>query len=138
MYLPVLLGDEVPVDEHDQVPDDGEEEPADEEGGGKVEEYPPPAQVYHGGEKILQIPTKMREKCKKIKKFCDRQIFVWIVCEDREALPLYGILIPSPSCAEEPLDWSGAGVAESMESWRGAGAEAESYKELTLILVVFS
>ena len=56
---------------------------------------------------------------------------------DREDLPLYGILIPSPSCMEGPLGLSGAGVAESMESWRDTWAEAESYQELNLLLVVF-
>ena len=59
------------------------------------------------------------------------------LCGEREDLPLYGILIPSPSFTEDPLGLSGAGVAESMESWRGAGAEAESHSELNLILVVF-
>ena len=38
-------------------------------------------------------------------------------CGDREDLPLYGILIPSPSCTEVPLRWSGTGVAKSEESW---------------------
>ena len=59
------------------------------------------------------------------------------VCGDREDLPLYGILIPSPSCTEELLGRSGAGVPESEESWRDTGAGAESYQELNLILVAF-
>ena len=59
------------------------------------------------------------------------------VCEDREDLPLYGILIPSPSCTEVPPRRSGAGVAKNKESWEDTGAGAESYQELNLLLVVF-
>ena len=51
-------------------------------------------------------------------------------------MPLYGILIPSPSCAREPPRPSGAGVAES-KSLEGTRAAAESYQELNLLLVVF-
>ena len=47
-------------------------------------------------------------------------------------MPLYGILIPSPSYTVGPLGRSGAGIAERVEGGRtDAGA-----KELTLILVV--
>ena len=52
-------------------------------------------------------------------------------------MPLYGILMPSPSYTEEPLGRSGAGVAELVERRRDAGAGAELYIELNLIFVVF-
>ena len=65
------------------------------------------------------------------------QLSIFIYCGDWEDLPLYGILIPSPSCTEEPLGRSGAGVAESEESWRDTGAGVEIYQVLNLILVVF-
>ena len=58
-------------------------------------------------------------------------------CGDLGDLLLYGILIPSSSCTEEPLGQSGAGIAERMECGRDAGAGADSYTELNLILVVF-
>ena len=58
-------------------------------------------------------------------------------CGDREDMPLYGILIPSPSYTEEPLGRSGAGVAKHVVRRRDAGAEVELYMELNLILVVF-
>ena len=47
-------------------------------------------------------------------------------CGDREDLPLYGILISSPSYREEPLGGGGAGIAEHVERRRDAGAETES------------
>ena len=59
------------------------------------------------------------------------------ICGDQEDLPLYGILISSPSYTEEPQGWSGAGIAKRVECRRDAGAEAELYTELNLILVVF-
>ena len=59
------------------------------------------------------------------------------MCGDWGDLPLYGILILSPSYMEEPLGRSGAGVAERVECGRDAGAGAELYTELNLILVVF-
>ena len=49
-----------------------------------------------------------------------------MLCGNRKDLPLYGILILSPSYTEEPLGWSGAGVAERVErgrDGRDAGAE---------------
>ena len=52
-------------------------------------------------------------------------------------MPLYGILILFPSYTEEPLGRSGAGIAEREERGRDPGAEAELYRELSLILVVF-
>ena len=53
-------------------------------------------------------------------------------------MPLYGILIPSPSYRVGPLGRSGAGIAERVERGQtDAGAEAELWEELTLILVVF-
>ena len=53
-------------------------------------------------------------------------------------MPLYGILIPSPSYTVGPPGGSGAGIAECVEcGQRDAGAEAELWEELTLILVVF-
>ena len=65
--------------------------------------------------------------------------FFTVECGDREDMPLYGILIPSPSYKEEPLGRSGAGVAGHKERGRDAGtvAELRLRKELTLILVVF-
>ena len=45
------------------------------------------------------------------------------ICGDREDLPLYGILSPSPSYTEELLGQSGAGVAKRVERGRDAGAE---------------
>ena len=47
------------------------------------------------------------------------------------------LLIPFPSYTADPPGQSGAGIAESAESWRHAGAEAELHPELALILVVF-
>ena len=41
-------------------------------------------------------------------------------CGEREDLPLYGILIPSPSFSEDPPGPYGAGVAEYAESRRPA------------------
>ena len=62
----------------------------------------------------------------------------WLkVCGDWEDWLLHGILLPSPSCTEEPLGRSGAGIAEHVERRRDAGAKAQSYTELNLILVVF-
>ena len=53
-------------------------------------------------------------------------------------MPLYGILIPSPSFAEGPPRGGGAGITVGAERRRvDAGAKAELWKELTLILVVF-
>ncbi len=60
--LPVLLWDEVAVYKHDEIPDDREEEPGDEEGGGEVEEDPAPAQVDHGCEKVLEVSKKKKKK----------------------------------------------------------------------------
>ena len=61
------------------------------------------------------------------------------ICGDpEEDMPLYGILIPSPSFAEGPPRGGGAGIAAGVERWRtDAGARAELWEELTLILVVF-
>ena len=53
-------------------------------------------------------------------------------------MPLYGILIPSPSYTIGPLKGFVAGIAERVERGRtDARAEAELWEELTLILVVF-
>ena len=56
-------------------------------------------------------------------------------CGEREDLPLYGILIPSPSFPKDPPGPCGAGIAEFGESRRHA--EAELQQELYLLLVVF-
>ena len=51
---------------------------------------------------------------------------------------MYGILVPSPSYTVGPPGGIGAGIAECAEHGRmDAGAEAELWEELTLILVVF-
>jgi len=61
------------------------------------------------------------------------------VCGDREEdMPLYGILIPSPSYTVRPPGGSGAGIAQCAECGQtDAGAEADLWEVLTLILVVF-
>ena len=60
-------------------------------------------------------------------------------CEDwEENMPLYGILIPSPSFADGPPRGVGAGIAVGAKlGWADAGAKAELWEELTLILLVF-
>ena len=53
-------------------------------------------------------------------------------------MPLYGIRVPYPSFSVGPPGGIGAGIAECAEGRRtDAGAEAELWEELTLILVVF-
>ena len=61
------------------------------------------------------------------------------ICGDpEEDMPLYGILIPSPSFAEGPPRGGGAGIAAGAELGRSDfGAKPELWEELNLILVVF-
>ncbi len=50
-------------------------------------------------------------------------------CGEREDLPLYGILIPSPSFSEDPPGPYGAGIAECAESRGGLPGLERSYSK---------
>ena len=45
--------------DRNDVPDDGEEEPGDKEGGGKAEQGGAPRQVDHRREEVFQIPENV-------------------------------------------------------------------------------
>ena len=46
--------------EHQQVPDEGKEQPGEHEGGGEAQQCPRPREVNHRDEKVLQIPEQVQ------------------------------------------------------------------------------
>ena len=53
---------EVAVGENNEVPDSGEDDPGNDEGGREAEQGPRPGKVDHRGEEVFEKPAKTRRR----------------------------------------------------------------------------